>query len=143
MLVIAPVVMLGIFAAPIEVRGWLYVPVFLVMAGIVALLLGVRPGPKIKIICQKLGAMSYPLYAVHWLTLYLFSAAAARIFRGALPYGAVVVAHILIAPLIAYVLAMTYELWARKALMRTLLRSTVALGRDRAPADPEGEVVGN
>ena len=56
-----------------------------------------------------LGIVSYPLYAIHWLTLYIFVYVGYRMGLPDRDYAVIVGAHFVAAPLIAYGVAKFYE----------------------------------
>ncbi len=129
-------VLIAIFAIPTLIGGWTFLPVFAVFAAVIISAAGARPG-RGDAAMILVGALSYPVYLLHWLTLYAITWLATK--AGVVPkhYTAVAVLHLLLLPVIAYLIIQYYETPVRNALgrlLRPLLGSRREAGRIDAPA---------
>lgn len=107
--------LLAILCLPVEVKGWIYLPVFAALFLIVwASIADTRSAGDGW--CEFMGLISYPVYLVHWITLYLFTFVGTKIGLGGGRYWVVVVAHTCLIPFIGFLLAKYYETPVRKML---------------------------
>ena len=101
-------VLLALLAIPKVIGGALFIPVFLVMVAIVWGAIG-RGSVERRPVLQFLGEISYPVYLIHWLTLYLFTFVGTKLHLVGDKYAIVVAAHLCAIPFIGYVVAHYYE----------------------------------
>ena len=99
---------LALFAVPVPLEGWLLLPALaflwlVVMATIQA------PPARIDPLCAWLGRVSYPVYLVHWLTMYVATWLGRRAGLVGDGYAMVVGLHLLAIPFIAQALIRVYE----------------------------------
>jgi peptidoglycan/LPS O-acetylase OafA/YrhL len=109
--------LLAIFAIPLPIGGWLYAPCFVVFLAVIILAANAKASASKKL-CQWLGEASYPLYLLHWLTLYIFAFAGTKVGLVGKRYWIVVAVHLVCAPLIAHLAARYYETPTRNLLSR-------------------------
>lgn len=95
-----------VLAIPFKIVGFFYTIEFIVLLGIIAVSANVRMSYSVERICYILGQISYPIYTIHWLTLYLFAYLGKKIKVG---YDAIVLPHLLFAVVISYVIALQFE----------------------------------
>jgi peptidoglycan/LPS O-acetylase OafA/YrhL len=108
------VAVLALFCIPKVIGGMLFLPTFFFMAGVIWLAVG-EGAVETRPFLHFLGQVSYPIYLIHWLTLYVF-AFAGKAFH--LDYAVTVTAHLLVVPVVGYLLAKFYEAPARYWLSR-------------------------
>jgi peptidoglycan/LPS O-acetylase OafA/YrhL len=114
----------AVFLTPVPIEGWLFLPAYLVFAMVIACAAGAAPSRADKS-CAVLGEVSYPLYTIHWLTLYVFTWLGAKVGLAGSRYVIVGALHMACAPVIAYLICRYYETPARHLLSRWWARSSV------------------
>jgi peptidoglycan/LPS O-acetylase OafA/YrhL len=102
------VILVALFMFPREIGGWLFIPAFAVMSAVIAFGVGAKPS-RLDQYCALLGQISYPLYALHWLTLYVFTWLGKKVGLTGDHYNVVVISHSLGALVIAYLVMRFYE----------------------------------
>ncbi len=102
------VALLALLALPKVIGGILFVPSFLFMIAIVWGAIG-RGSVERRPVLQFLGEISYPVYLIHWLTLYLFNFVGTKLHLVGDRYAIMVAVHICAIPFIGYVVAHYYE----------------------------------
>ena len=119
-------VLLAVFAIPRLIGGLAFLPVFAVFVAVIVCAAGARPRRADRLFIL-IGALSYPIYLLHWLTLYTVTWAGTK--AGLVPknYDAVSIAHLLLLPPFAWLVVRFYETPVRNALTR-MLRSLLAGG---------------
>ncbi len=111
--------MLLIFALPVAIGGWTYLPTFVALMAIVTLAANSRPASTDGW-CEFLGLISYPIYLVHWLTLYAFAFVGAKLGLSGGLYVVIAVAHLAAMPIVGYLVARFYETPVRLFLAHRL-----------------------
>ncbi len=104
--------LLALLAIPEVIGGLLFVPAFLFMAAIVWGAIGSGSVER-RPVLQFLGEISYPVYLIHWLTLYFFTFVGTKLHLVGDKYAIVVAVHLCAIPFIGYVVAHYYETPAR------------------------------
>jgi peptidoglycan/LPS O-acetylase OafA/YrhL len=112
---------LAIFCVPYEIGGLSYVPTYAAMWFIVLGAVNARPA-RFDRISEFLGDVSYPVYLVHWLTLYIFTFIGAKAGFGGSLYPVVAVIHLIAIPFIGFAVGHYYEKPVRQVLKNKLLR---------------------
>lgn len=106
-LMLAAVIMV-LFAAPVTFGGMWLIPVFALLASIVAA--GTERCPEWLVgPCEFLGLISYPVYIIHWSTLYVATWFGKLIGLDGRLYVVVALLHLVAIPFIGYVAARFYE----------------------------------
>jgi len=103
------------FFIPKLIGGWTFLPVYGAFVAVIVCAAGAKTSPTDKY-CALLGDVSYPLYLLHWLTLYIFTWAGAKVGLSGPKYPILAMGHWLCAPIIAYVVARIYEMPLRRLL---------------------------
>jgi peptidoglycan/LPS O-acetylase OafA/YrhL len=126
-------VLVAVFAIPRLIGGWAFLPVFAVFVAVIVCAAGARAQRADRYFIL-IGALSYPIYLLHWLTLYTVTWAGTK--AGLVPkdYDAVSIAHLLLLPVFAWFVVRFYETPVRNALTRTL-RPLLAGGRVEPAVD--------
>ncbi len=112
-------VVLLLFAMPVVIAGWTYVPAFALLMAVVALAANSQPA-KTDGWCEFLGLVSYPIYLTHWLTLYAFTFIGAKLGFADELFPVVGLVHLAATPAIGYFIARFYETPVRMFLTRRL-----------------------
>ncbi len=112
-------VLVAVFAIPRLIGGWAFLPVFAVFVAVIVCAAGARAQRADRYFIL-IGALSYPIYLLHWLTIYTVTWAGTK--AGLVPkyYDAVSTAHLLLLPLFAWFVVRFYETPVRNALTRML-----------------------
>ena len=90
-------------------------PIYGVFVALIVCAAGAKTSSTDKY-CALLGEVSYPLYLVHWLTLYIFTWAGLKVGLAGPLYPVLAASHWLCAPMIAYLVARNYEMPLRRLL---------------------------
>lgn len=118
---------LGIFAMPFEVGGLLYIPAFALIMIIIVSASDADVSSQSAALCSLLGSISYPLYTLHWLWLYVLAWVGTKSgLFGAYGYLTVVMIYLLTTPVVAYLAARFYETPVRKFLTLRLIPNRLA-----------------
>jgi peptidoglycan/LPS O-acetylase OafA/YrhL len=115
------VTILAVFFFPVVIGGWLYIPAFLVLYA--AVIGGINSPPaSTDGWCEFLGLVSYPVYLIHALTLYVV------MFVGKLAglQDSLALCHAIAIPYLGYLVACYYETPARLYLAAVLKPKRVA-----------------
>jgi len=112
-------VLIALFVLPWEIWGWLFLPAFALMAALIVFGIGARAS-RLDKYCALLGQISYPLYALHWPTLYALVEFEKRLGLKIDHYNFVVAANCFAALIIAYLAMRFYETPVRFYLVRSL-----------------------
>jgi peptidoglycan/LPS O-acetylase OafA/YrhL len=104
-----------IFCIPTLIDGWAFLLVYCVFIFVVICAVGARQSLGQKY-CKLLGEISYPLYLIHWLTLYIFTWLGTKLGLVGPKYIVVAMAHWGLAPAIAYFVARYYDAPVRQFL---------------------------
>jgi peptidoglycan/LPS O-acetylase OafA/YrhL len=117
-------VLVATFAIPHLVAGWQFLPAFALFAVVIIFAAGAAPSRADRYFAW-IGTLSYPVYLLHWLTLYVFTWLGTK--AGLVPndYDVVGVFHLICLPVIAYLAVRFYEAPARNFLTRMLRPSSV------------------
>ncbi len=113
-------ILICLFSMPFEIGGLMFVPAFLVLAFVVMCASAAKASPYDKYFAF-LGLISYPVYLLHWITLYGFAWAGTKLHLMGKAYTAVAMVHLAAIPVIAYAAARYYETPTRLFLTRRLL----------------------
>jgi peptidoglycan/LPS O-acetylase OafA/YrhL len=114
-------VLLAVFNFPIEIGGWLYLPAFLLL--FIAVIGGINSSPAATDgWCGFLGLVSYPVYLIHSLTLYVVTFVAKE--NGL--HDILATVHFIAIPFVGYLVALYYETPARLFLTRILRPKRIA-----------------
>lgn len=117
-------IILAIFCLPYDIGGIFYVPTFAILWLVVLAAVNARPA-KTDRISEFLGEVSYPVYLVHWLTLYVFTFIGSKVgLKGDL-YTVVALIHLAAIPFIGFAVGHFYEKPLRQILKRIVLGSAV------------------
>lgn len=108
-----------LFLIPKVIGGLLFVPVYMMLFAVVWSAIGGGAVNK-RPVMQFLGEVSYPVYLIHWLTLYLFTFVGNKLHLTGGRYAIVVAVHLCAIPFIGYAVAHWYETPARARLGRML-----------------------
>jgi peptidoglycan/LPS O-acetylase OafA/YrhL len=100
--------LLSAVCCPWVIRGWTFLAVYILFALIIAGAVGARPG-RLARFYLTLGVISYPLYALHWLTLFALMTIAIHFDIPYALHTPVVLANAVCAPFIAYAVALWYD----------------------------------
>lgn len=111
--------MLALFAIPTLIGGLLYLPTFAALMLIVASAAHSRPASPDGW-CEVLGLISYPVYLIHWLTIYVATFLGNRLGLVGPLYVVVVIVHLAAIPAVGFLVAKYYETPTRLLLSRTL-----------------------
>jgi len=112
-------ILIALFVLPWEIRDWLFLPAFALMAALIVFGIGARAN-RLDKYCALLGQISYPLYALHWPVLYALVQVEKRLGLTIDNYDFVVVANCFAALIIAYLAMRFYETPVRFYLARSL-----------------------
>ena len=107
---------------PIEVAGASFVVVYPVLCVIVLCASVARPS-RFDRLYMFLGLISYPVYIIHWHTMYVFVWVGTKLLGFADAYTIAVLVHMLAIPFIGFAFAHLFETPVRLFLTRHLLRS--------------------
>jgi peptidoglycan/LPS O-acetylase OafA/YrhL len=101
-------VLVATFAIPHLVAGWRFLPAFALFAVVITFAAGARPSRGDRYFAW-IGTLSYPVYLLHWLTLYVFTWLGTK--AGLVPahYDVVGVLHLICLPIIAFLAVRFYE----------------------------------
>ncbi len=116
---------LVVLCSPPEVAGANFLVAYPILCLIVLCASMARPS-SVDRLYVFLGLISYPVYLVHWQTLYVFAWAGTRIHGLADGYTVAVLAHLAAIPFIGFAFAHLYETPLRLFLARHLVRSSRA-----------------
>jgi peptidoglycan/LPS O-acetylase OafA/YrhL len=126
-------VLMIIFCYPGLISSWAFLPVYILFVGVIVCACGARPSLVDKL-CSFLGVISYPIYLIHWLTLYIFTFIGAEIgLRGKL-YIYVAIAHSISVPFIAYAVALWYDTPIRRFLSGLFLQK-ITIAETEQPSE--------
>ena len=118
---------LAVFCVPYEIGGFSYLPTFVLLWLIVLAAANARRAKSDRV-SEFLGDVSYPVYLVHWLTLYVFTFVGAKVgLRGDL-YTVVAVVQLIAIPFIGFAVGHYYEKPVRQVLKAKLLRQRLDVG---------------
>ena len=116
---ISSAIILTIFVFSIKIRGWLYIPAFGLL--MVAVINGINSRPaRTDGWCEFLGLVSYPVYLVHPMTLYMIMFIGHKITLSDSLFDVFLVGHLIAILFVGYIFARYYETPARLFLKRTL-----------------------
>jgi peptidoglycan/LPS O-acetylase OafA/YrhL len=108
-------IIFAIFLMPKLIGGWAFLPIYGAFVAVIVCAAGAKSSLTDKY-CALLGEVSYPLYVLHWLTLYIFTWVGLKVGLAGPKYPILAVIHLLCAPVIAYFAARYYEMPLRRLL---------------------------
>ncbi len=114
-ILITSTIILIVFFVPTEIGGWLYLPAFSML--LIAVVGGINsPSAWTDGWCEFLGLVSYPVYLIHSLTLYVVT------FLGKKSglHDSLAICHLIAAPYLGYLVARYYETPSRLFLTRVM-----------------------
>jgi peptidoglycan/LPS O-acetylase OafA/YrhL len=118
-LVSLAICILAIFMSPVPIDGWLYAPVYGIL-WLIVLAAANAPKSRWDRLSAFIGDASYPVYLIHWLTLYVATFLGRKLGLSGSTYWIVVVAHLAIIPFIGLILYKYYEKPAMAFLRRRI-----------------------
>lgn len=118
---ILTLILVVILCMPFPIDGIRYIPAFFVLCAIVLAAVDARPS-RLDRLSEFLGDVSYPVYLIHWLTLYLATFVGNALGLIGPLYIVVVIAHFLAIPFIGFAVGHFYEKPLRLWLSARLLR---------------------
>ena len=113
---------IAVLCCPPEVAGWSFLVVYPALCAIVLFASTARRS-RLDPLYVFLGLISYPVYLVHWETLYVFVWACLKIHSSAEMYILAVTLHMVAIPFIGFAFAHLYETPMRLFLGRHLMRA--------------------
>ena len=118
-------VILVIFCLPYDIGGAAYIPAFVILWLVVVGAVNARPSRSDRV-SEFLGDVSYPVYLVHWLTLYVFTFIGAKIGLKGNLYTVIALIHFAAIPFIGFAVGHFYEKPVRQLLKKKLLKAPFA-----------------
>lgn len=100
--------LVAIFGIPTLIGGSAFLPVYAIFLAIMICAIGARRSRFDKY-CALLGQLSYPIYLIHWLTLYVFAWLGGKIGLAGPNYPILAAIHFCCVPFMAYFVARFYE----------------------------------
>ncbi len=137
-LVTLGIIIFALFLSPIAITGWFFIPVFALLCLIVLASANAAPS-RLDNFSSIMGEASYPIYLVHWLTLYFVTFLGKKLGLGEFIWIAGF-ANVAIIPFVGIAFYRYYEKPAMSLLRRFIkIKSDPQTGTDQkifAPAAP-------
>lgn len=105
---VVAIFLLTLFAFPHVIGGWLFAPVFVAFAGMIAMAANAGPS-RLDRVYALMGQTSYPLYLTHWLTLYVLTFIGTKLGLVGPKYAVVAAALVVVGPVVGYLFYRYYE----------------------------------